>query len=109
MVSEEPEQPEAVQPATSGDVVSSPDDSEKTDAGEFRASDGDKLATVEPVAVDPKAGLTGKDLAERLGRNAGSITKHFKAGDLPDWSKELDPDGISWGRKEKEKLYFPIP
>ncbi|MGB3205461.1 MAG: hypothetical protein WBB28_10765 [Crinalium sp.] len=109
---EEPEQPEAVQPVAVDDAATIPDDSAILDAGETSPTTGDNVETVDAIADDPKPtaqfsdGLTGAALAERLGRDAGSISKHSKKGDLPQWSKELDPDGISWERRGAR--YFPV-
>jgi regulator of replication initiation timing len=64
------------------------------------------------IADEPKSthqysdGLTGANLAQRLRRDAGSVIKHYKKGDLPEWSQSLDPAGIAWERKEK--LYYPV-
>ena len=110
-------EPEAVPEVAIDDAAPIPDEAEKVDAGENTLLTGDDVATVEPeaeeaIADDPKPitkfsdGLTGAALAQRLGRDAGSITKHHQKGDLPQWSKELDPAGISWERRGK--LYYPV-
>lgn len=88
------------------------------EAKENSAQTDNNLATVEPEeageavviadepATDFSKGVFGKDLAARLGRDAGSITKHQQKGDLSEWSKDLDPDGISW--EKRGRLYFPV-
>ena len=75
------------------------------------------------VDQDPESlfseGLTGKSLAERLGVDAGSITRNWGKGPkhFAKWSREgqaigtkgsklPDPDGLSWVRRGDR--YYPI-
>ena len=76
------------------------------------------------VDQDPESlfseGLTGKSLAERLGVDAGSITRNWGKGPkhFAKWSREgqavgtakghklPDPDNLSWERRGVR--YFPI-
>lgn len=50
-----------------------------------------------------------RDLAKRLGLNGHSaITYHKKKGDLNEWSKQHDPNGIGWRFDDLSVLFYPV-
>ena len=67
------------------------------------------IPVVEVVNLsDSEKGLTGKELAKRLnydnsmlGKKARDSTKE----EFADWSKEKDPEGIAWDRRDDKKYY----
>ena len=76
-----------------------------------------------PVISESKGlfsgGLTGEDLAERLGVNPGTVSRNSEKGDdhFAQWSrlpkgegkkgtKKADPDNLAWVRRGG--LYYPL-
>lgn len=54
----------------------------------------------------PPMGL--RQLAKRLEVPHSTISYHLNKGDLAKWSKQLDPDHLSWSRSHAEsKQFFP--
>jgi hypothetical protein len=45
---------------------------------------------------DPNKSLSGRELAQRLGVNNSTISRKKDRDDFPEWSQDLDPDGIAW-------------
>ena len=81
------------------------------------------LITGLSVDQEPKSpedltrGITGAELAQRLGVDGGTISRQSKKGNFAEWSrlpqaektkgnKLPDPDGLSWERRGDR--YFPI-
>jgi gas vesicle protein len=56
-------------------------------------------------------GSTGAALAKRLGWDDSELSKQARGKtreEFANWSKEKDPDGIAWERRE-DKKYYPLP
>lgn len=53
--------------------------------------------------------LTGKELAERLGVDPGTLTKNRTKPTFGDWSRDKDPEGKAWQYLSRVKRYSPIP
>jgi P-type E1-E2 ATPase len=55
--------------------------------------------------VTPTAGLSAKALASRLGTTHQTVTARRRRGDLADWSRSLDPEGLSWSHVSGDGTY----
>ena len=55
--------------------------------------------------VTPTAGLSAKALACRLGTTHQTVTARRRRGDLADWSRSLDPEGLSWSHVSGDGTY----
>ena len=129
---------EAVQPAPIDDAATTPDDSEKTDAGENGVTTGDNVATVEPEVVEAIATATDEELnpletevtpnltplnqeqlAARLKKlptdkrptikfNSSTVSRRKDDSDFTDWSRQRDPDDIGWRFDDDAKLFYPV-
>lgn len=52
--------------------------------------------------------LSGRALGNRLvSGSEASIRKHRAEGDLEAWTRDRDPDGLSWSYSAQTKLYYP--
>lgn len=64
-----------------------------------------------PDSSDDEKGLKGVELAKRLNYDNGELGRKAKKSakeDFANWSKERDPEGIPWERRENKK-YYPLP
>ena len=55
--------------------------------------------------------LSGKALARRLGVSDTAVRKHrdgLTEGSIPEWTRLLDPAGITWEYREETKHYHPL-
>jgi heavy metal translocating P-type ATPase len=55
--------------------------------------------------VTPNASLSAKALASRLGTTHQTVTARRRRGDLADWSRSLDPEGLSWSHVSGDGTY----
>ncbi len=55
--------------------------------------------------VTTTAGLSAKALASRLGTTHQTVTARRRRGDLGDWSRSLDPEGLSWSHVSGDGTY----
>jgi hypothetical protein len=65
------------------------------------SSPNDKLGTL-------SQGLSARGLAERMNRDHSTILRRSKSPNFSAWSKDLDPENISWIYDEKTKKFFPF-
>jgi hypothetical protein len=52
-------------------------------------------------------GLSARGLADRINRDHSTILRRSKSPNFAAWSKDLDPENISWIYDEKTKRFFP--
>jgi hypothetical protein len=52
--------------------------------------------------------LTGKELAERLEVDPGTLTKNRTKPAFANWTRDRDPEGISWQYLSEVKRYTPV-
>lgn len=60
---------------------------------------------VDSVDSDVDESLTGKELAERLGVDPGTLTKNRSKPTFADWTRDKDPEGTAWQYLSKVKRY----
>jgi hypothetical protein len=97
----------ALEPVLSNNKIETPLDSEIND---FRAD------SVGAIPDDLKNGLTGNQLAERLGVTGGMVSTKSKDSDFSVWARrkerEIRSINLGWVRDKKEgdkkEKYFPI-
>jgi len=64
-------------------------------------------ATAEEPSMPPP--LTTAALARRLGTSHQTISARRRRGDLSDWSRALDPEGLAWTHDSASCTYVAVP
>jgi len=76
------------------------------------ADEPDEAVAHQPAApqpASPRQPLTAKALANRLGTSHQTVSARRRRGDLADWSRALDPEGLAWGPVSGNGTYLPVP
>lgn len=63
-----------------------------------------------PASSEFVAGLTTRQLAERLRIHKSNVSRNQNKGDahFQAWSQQKDPDKVAWKLKGEEGKYFPV-
>ena len=77
-------------------------------AARFSPEDDPRHALVDWMAK-PENPFFAKALANRLGTSHQTVSARRRRGDLADWSRGLDPEGLAWGPVSGNGTYLPVP